>query len=458
MAPPAAAVTPAQREQAASLRDAVMDSGANADKMLRMSQQLADLDTKLAALDSWRVQQSRQLAQAQAQAEDAERDRFGAGWVAALGALAALLAMVVAWLWRERQRAQPGHGAWFIPDLPEPLPAAVAAPRAGVDGVPEWQHSGPRTWPPAEVATAPQAEREPARAAPAPAAGAQPAATSDSAPPRAAAPAWGQALSLDKEVFSKPLSGQEQVQVDEMMDSGHLADFFISIGNLDQAIEVMRKALSDRSSGLLALPYLYLFDLYRQTGRQEDYAALLEQFAHRFNVRIPGWDEEVAEEPRDLESYPRAIALICETWDLPPMVTVIERMLLDDPNKPRVGFDLPAYRDLLDLYAVARDLSRNPAPPEFVRHAGPVRGPDELDFPLDLGAATAPVQDAAAADASRAAALPEIAGMAPAASSEIDAAGPARHLPALDFTLDEPAAVGAAPAPAQAPAPDSGAA
>ncbi len=355
---------------------------ASAPDIAELGRQLASLRTQIGALDAWRQRQARALALSQselAQMRNQRDARFAAPTVWLLGLLAAALALLSAYLWRERSRRAP---VWYADDNDaSPVALAPATPAA------------------APVVSAPAGA---AAAAPAAAAAAMPVVTAsaqarkpDPAPaaaPTPAAPAWGQALSLDKEMFSRPLSGKEQVQVDEMMDIGHLADFFIGIGNLDQAIEVMRKALLDHTGGLLALPYLYLFDLYRQTERREDYEALLEQFAHRFNVRIPAWDEAPEAEPRDLESYPRAIALICETWDMPAMVTVIERMLLDDPNKPRVGFDLPAYRDMLDLYAIARDLSRNPhaAPaPEATSAAAPAV-PDYLDFALDLGTPSAP--------------------------------------------------------------------
>ncbi len=411
------------------MRDLLM----RGDGVRRISRKIADLNARLASLDAWRAQQMRGSSRL---AASSAQDSTNGIWLYSLAALAVVFAGLSVWLWRERGRAQPEQIAWFASEeasdeaaraqrargraaAPAATPANPGQPRRPIRPDPE--REGPSTWPP-------RVERARALVA-------VTAATS-AVPLAASAPPATQGASLDREVFSRPLSGQEQVQVDEMMDIGHLADFFIGIGNLEQAVEVMRKALSDRSDGMLALPYLYLFDLYRQMGRKDDYVALLEQFAHRFNVHIPAWDEAMPEASRDLESYPRAIALICETWDLPPMVTVIERMLLDDPNKPRVGFDLPAYRDLLDLYAIARDLARNPAqeadpePSQVTAALVPASAamapatPDELDFPLDLGAIAQP---GVAANAP----TPEVsAGSPPALPVK-------RSLPPLDFTLDD---------------------
>jgi hypothetical protein len=184
----------------------------------------------------------------------------------------------------------------------------------------------------------------------------------------------------------------------------------------------MEKALGEASGSTLALPYLYLFELYRQTGRKDDYEALLARFANRFNVQIPPWDGKLSDEARELEAYPRAVALICETWDLAPIITVLERMLLDDPTKPRVGFDLPAYRDLLDLYAVARDVSRHPSEPlreaqDLPLSARALGQHSDLDLPLLLLA------------------LPDA--QAGVANPAVDA----HELAPLDFTLDDKAEV-----------------
>jgi hypothetical protein len=406
-----------------------VDGAAAPGEPLRLSQKLNALDAQVAGLNAGQLQEGRKLAIAQAQVAELKRSRYAAAWVYALAALAALLALAALWLWRDRSQRVAGDAHWFAPEAqanPQANPyattqAMIAAPASGSSrmptphgenaaDMPAWQHNGPSTWPPAhplgEGAMEATAE----------------AVSLPATRPQTTQPAeWGPALSLDKETFSRPLSGAEQVQVDEMMDIGHLADFFIGIGNPEQAIEVMEKALGEASGSTLALPYLYLFELYRQTGRKDEYEALLARFANRFNVQIPPWDGKLSDEARELEAYPRAIALICETWDLAPMITVLERMLLDDPSKPRVGFDLPAYRDLLDLYAVARDLSRHP--PESPREAQDLPlstralgQHSDLDLPLMLHV------------------LPD---------AQVGAANPAvdaRELAPLDFTLDDKAA------------------
>ncbi|MBU6513404.1 MAG: hypothetical protein KGR99_13980, partial [Betaproteobacteria bacterium] len=253
--------------------------------------------------------------------------------------------------------------------------------------------------------------------------------------PAAASASPDSALPYDREAFQRPLSVPEHVQIDEVVDHGHLADFFIGIGDYDKAIDVMRRALDESGGMTSALPYLYLFDLYRRCGRRAEYEQLLGECAGRLNLRVLPWDEDPSQAPRDLVDYPRALALLTESWNSPARLTVVERLIADDPQKRRVGFDLPAYRDLLDLYALARELQRSQQEParqepprdEPARRAAP-RGAEALDLTLSLAAAAA-----AAEPAERSARAPaRTRSAAPARATGL--AGPeASTLPPLDF-------------------------
>ncbi|MGC9163236.1 MAG: tetratricopeptide repeat protein [Thiomonas sp.] len=164
--------------------------------------------------------------------------------------------------------------------------------------------------------------------------------------------------------FLQPASPSKQVQVDELMDASQLAEYFIETGDDERAIDLLEKSIDDSASSHYPLPYLLLFDLYRKHGRRQEYEALYQRFGRRFNVAVPSWDEatKASGQGRDLMDYDRAMKLITLAWGEPRSVSVIEQMLLDDPNRHRMGFDLPAYLDLLMLYAVARDLFPDAVP------------------------------------------------------------------------------------------------
>ena len=234
------------------------------------------------------------------------------------------------------------------------------------------------------------------------------------APTAAEAPALGAAttelVAVERELFQRPLSPPEQLQIDEMVDHGHLADFFVGIGEPDKAIDVMRRALDEAAGGFSAMPYLALFELYRSTGRRADYEQLERECGSRLNLRVPHWDEAGPRASRDLLDYPRALRLLGEAWGTPACLTVIERMIADDPRRPRAGFELAAYRDLLDLYALVREMQR----PESEAAAAPGRGaPDAavepgLDLQLNLQPTTHPKPRAASVPLSPRAGIPPL--------------------------------------------------
>ena len=293
---------------------------------------------------------------------------------AAVGALLALVALL---LWQGRR-----------PRMDSPWPAGMlaqgAATRAGaMSSIAASGYATPATA--ADPAADPLAWDEPA-AVPAGAASAK---RRPANPTPASAASSDSQLPFDREAFQRPLSAPEHMQIDEVVDHGHLADFFIGIGDYDKAIDVMRRALDEAAGLTSALPYLYLFDLYRRCGRRADYEQLQRECAGRLNARILPWDEDPAQAPRDLLDYPRALALLTESWNGPARLTVVERMIADDPRNRRVGFDLPAYRDLLDLYALARDLQRSQQemPQQATAQAAAQQAPASarvLDLPLRL--------------------------------------------------------------------------
>jgi len=165
------------------------------------------------------------------------------------------------------------------------------------------------------------------------------------------------------------MNQDKQVLVDELMDAGHLAEYFIEMGDDQRAIDLLEKSLDDSASDSFALPYLLLFDLYRKHGLKKEFEALYTRFERRFNVAVPPWGQQpdVQGQGRDLMDYDRAMKLITLAWGQPQSVLVLEHMLMDDPQQHRMGFDLAAYRDLLMLYTVARDLF-----PDAIQTSAPI--------------------------------------------------------------------------------------
>lgn len=151
------------------------------------------------------------------------------------------------------------------------------------------------------------------------------------------------------------------VKAEELFDVQQQADFFVSIGQHEQAIEVLRSHIGDGVE-TSALVYLDLFNLYHQMERKGDYAALREDFNHRFNTKIPVFEMYTDAGP-GLEAYQMAMSRIESLWPSPRVLEIIEESIFRRPETNAEAFNLEAYRELLMLYSVAKEIiSPEPKP------------------------------------------------------------------------------------------------
>lgn len=151
-----------------------------------------------------------------------------------------------------------------------------------------------------------------------------------------------------------PAEAPREVSVEELLDLEQQADFFIALGQEDAAIEVLMSHLRG-TGGQSPLPYTKLLEIYRRQGDRSAYERVRARFNRRFNAYAPDWDIGPMH-GRVLEDYPDAVKEIQAAWGSPLDAMAVLEAMLFRRDESRELFDLPAYRDLLMLYAVARDL------------------------------------------------------------------------------------------------------
>ena len=144
------------------------------------------------------------------------------------------------------------------------------------------------------------------------------------------------------------------VKAEELFDVNQQADFFVSIGQHEQAIEVLRNHIEDDVETSV-LVYLDLFNLYHQLARKDDYAALRENFNVRFNTKIPPFESYTVAGP-GLEAYQLAMSRIEALWPSPKVLEIIEDSIFKRPENDAEAFNLTAYRELLMLYSLAKEI------------------------------------------------------------------------------------------------------
>lgn len=151
---------------------------------------------------------------------------------------------------------------------------------------------------------------------------------------------------------SEPVT--REVSVEELLDLEQQADFFIALGQEEAAIDLLMAHLRS-TGGLSPLPYTKLLEIYRRQGDRDAYERIRTRFNRRFNAYAPEWEDGPLS-GRSLEDYPEVVQHLQMLWPEPiDSMAMLEAMLFRKDVAYQL-FDLPAYKDVLVLYALARDL------------------------------------------------------------------------------------------------------
>ncbi|MEK8034894.1 hypothetical protein AACH06_29110 [Ideonella sp. DXS29W] len=145
-----------------------------------------------------------------------------------------------------------------------------------------------------------------------------------------------------------------EVSVEELLDLEQQADFFIALGQEEAAVDLLMSHLRS-TGGLSPLPYTKLLEIYRRQGDRDAYERIRTRFNRRFNAYAPEWEDGPLS-GRSLEDYAEVVQHLQTLWPEPlDAMAMLEAMLFRKDAAYEL-FDLPAYKDVLVLYALARDL------------------------------------------------------------------------------------------------------
>ena len=137
-----------------------------------------------------------------------------------------------------------------------------------------------------------------------------------------------------------------------LIDLEQEAEFFTVIGQDEAAVAMLSKHLSGEGT-ISPLPFLKLLEIHRRRNDVAAHSAVGEAFRARFSAPPPAWDAMGG--GRSLDAYPSTMASLQSLWWSPGQVMQAIESWLFRREAAAEMFDLAAYRDLLFLYAVARD-------------------------------------------------------------------------------------------------------
>jgi len=327
---------PAKRAEAAALWKAV---GTPSEDAQRDAQRMQTLEATLTALREQTAQNQRTLLEMRQELAAARDSRYRNPLVYALIALLLLALIGMLLLWRLAKRA--AAPAWWGE---APAAGGRAPDEPGAGGMPRsaGRLPEPRAFPTRQVAAASR---------PAPLDDIEPAYLSG----------YG---SLENTVVRTPDGAPVRpVNTEELFDVQQQSDFFLSLGQHDQAIAVLSEHIAD-NPGTSALAYLDLLRIFHSLGRRDDYARLRHEFERAFNADVPEFDK-FSEAGRGLEHYRSTLARIESQWPAPGTLALIEELVFRKPGTHGdEAFDLAAYQELLLLYSVAKEvIDPDSAPP-----------------------------------------------------------------------------------------------
>ncbi|MEY4564897.1 MAG: hypothetical protein RLZZ618_4174 [Pseudomonadota bacterium] len=320
------------------------------------AERIRRLEATLAQLRGDTQQKDKTLVDLTTRMRAAELDAHDNRWLIALGVLSVLLAAGLLWLLRLRQLDRRRLG-WWADEHEAAAAAESAAPATSVGGVvspakrsvpgeldePAYVHETPDS---AFYSDRPQPVKPPSEA---------PIDLYPTLHTLANSPLPRESLNEQTMVVEprRPMSAEELIDLEQQVE------FFVVLGQDDAAIDLLMSHVRS-TGGVSPLPYLKLLEIYRRRGEQEPYERIRERFNRRFNGFSPEWSVD-PETGQSLQGHPEVLASIEASWDDPSRsMDLLDDLLFKRDAGPT--FDVPAFRELLFLYGIARDLAERDVP------------------------------------------------------------------------------------------------
>lgn len=360
---PAATASDAQRAEAAALWRALNTPPEEVQKAAgRITQLEADAAGQRAQAGAERAA----AADLRQRLETVESQSFSSTIVYALVALLLAALALAFWIWSRSRRAVNDAWTQSVQANSRPPDGVILDGAQGAESL----HTNPL---PADHWEAPAPQRAAPVAAPAPLAAPvsrepvvpatpAPLATPSFSPSSAAGVAAAAVAAVGRP--APPRQGAE-VHPEALFDVQQQAEFFVSVGEHDQAIGVLQSYI-EAHGNTSPSAYLELLRLYHTLSRAEAFNQLSSRFQALFNARVPEFSA-FHRAGRTLLEYTETLAHIESIWSTAEVDGLIESCVFRTEGGACADpFDLAAFDDLLLLLAIAQTTpaqSRGAPPP-----------------------------------------------------------------------------------------------
>jgi len=350
---------------------AAASAPAPSEEALLMAKQLATLQDEIKAMRALALKNDASVLELRTQLLQAQSDRVSASWVYLLLALLLASLAAVGWfVWQQRRAKERAESWWQRPqDAPTDTvlvssPVVPASPgRIPVTSASRVRESTPVAAVKAKPAATPPVadlnldiDLDSLHAVDDAEADAQLTQTLEFAPNGAA-------------VVTK-----HSISIEPILDIRQQAEFFVSLGQTERALRLLKKQIAESSE---ANPFVYLdlLELYHSLGLKSEFREYRTAFNQFFNGLVPDFPAFHAA-GKDLLAYPEALARLMECWPSREAMAFMDACIFRDAQATaQPSFDLPAFRDLLMLHAIAETMPSS-APWNATRQASLEGAPD----------------------------------------------------------------------------------
>lgn len=345
---------------------------------LRNIQKVQTLEGYVKALLASTAKNEASLTDLRARLQKAEAERLPGGMLYGLIALVLVCLTAVAFLWSRQRRVRAAGDDWWSGSIATPPPGTTDThPEPPPESLTGRQQAGKVV--PSEK-PAPPLSKPFNESAPSTDVGVNLTEMSDSifdqfmpagathTPDRKQSPSHLPAATLASD-FARDLNSES------VLDLRQQADFFLSLGQTDQAVQILKEQISE-SNAPSPFVYLDLLSIFHALGLKNDFEQVRENFNHVFNgsvLEFPLFKEE----GRDIEAYPDILSTITALWSAPEVAAFIESWIFKSAlDSAGQALDLAAFRDLLLLHAVAQNM--------VAAARSDAREPEVVDRPLSV--------------------------------------------------------------------------
>jgi len=153
--------------------------------------------------------------------------------------------------------------------------------------------------------------------------------------------------------IAQPLRDEGTEVKEDILDQ---AEVFMAHGHGDLAAHLLQEHLREAPTES-PVPWLLLLDLLHRAGDTAGYATASAECRRYFNVNVSNppisQDSDTGE---GLEAYPHLLEQLVHEWNSPGIGTFFNDLIHDHRGGTRIGFEPGAYRDILLLRAIAREV------------------------------------------------------------------------------------------------------